>query len=136
MRIVLDTNVLVSGLLSPHGPPAAIVRLVAQGDLILYYDTRVLTEYRSVLLRPAFPFAIAQVESLLDLIEANGQLCGASPLATSLPDPDDEMFLEIALMGEVDYLVTGNLRHYPAKCRQGCNVVAPAWFVEWYRTKE
>lgn len=133
MRIVLDTNVLVSGLLSPYGPPGQIARLVAMGDLSLCYDARILAEYREVLLRPAFSFGVDQVETLLDQIETNGELTGARPLPTGLPDPDDEVFLAVAIASRAEYLVTGNLRHYPAKNRQGVKVVSPAKFLDLYR---
>ncbi|MBM3277488.1 MAG: PIN domain-containing protein [Candidatus Handelsmanbacteria bacterium] len=46
MRVVLDTNVLVSGLLSPYGPPVELVRLVAMGVLQVCYEARILAEYR------------------------------------------------------------------------------------------
>ena len=52
IRVVLDTNVLVSGLLSEHGPPGLIVDLVFAGELALVYDARLLAEYRDVLVRP------------------------------------------------------------------------------------
>ena len=56
MRIVLDTNVLVSGLLSPHRPPGEIVRLVSGGLVSLCLDARIVAEYRDVLARPRFGF--------------------------------------------------------------------------------
>lgn len=56
MRIVLDTNVLLSGLLSPSGPPGNIARLITTGAVRVCYDARILVEYRQVLLRPTFPF--------------------------------------------------------------------------------
>ena len=51
MRIVLDTNVLVSGFLSPHGPPGAILRSILTGSITLCFDERILAEYRDVLMR-------------------------------------------------------------------------------------
>ncbi len=56
MKIVLDTNVLVSGLLTPYGAAAEIVRLIASGVLSVCYDTRILLEYQEVLARPKFQF--------------------------------------------------------------------------------
>jgi predicted nucleic acid-binding protein len=50
-----------------------------------------------------------------------------------LPNPDDEPFLGVALAGEVDYLVTGNLSDYPVECRRRCTVVSPAEFMEAWR---
>ena len=135
MRIVLDTNVLLSGLLSPSGPPGNIVRLITSGAVRVCYDARILVEYRQVLLRPTFPFAEIQVDSLLDQLEADGDLVAALPLVDRLPDPDDEIFLEVALTGNAHCLVTGNLRHYPQRRRQGVRVVSPREFLDLFRTR-
>jgi len=134
MKVVLDTNVVVSGLISPFGAPGEIVRMVASGALELCYDARVLSEYRSVLLRQEFSLEGAHVEDLLNQIEACGHVTTGKPLAKRLPDSDDEPFLEVALGGEAHFLVTGNLRHYPAKERRGMRVVSPAEFLEICRT--
>lgn len=133
MKIVLDTNVLVSGLLNPYGPPGRIVQMVAGGELTLCFDARILCEYREVLLRPAFPFRPEQVDALLDQIRTAGEPTSARPLAQCLPDPDDEPFLEVAIAAGAEYLVTGNMRHYPAKCREGIRVVSPRKFLETCR---
>lgn len=133
MKVVLDTNVVVSGLISPFGAPGEIVRMVASGVLELCYDARVLSEYRSVLLRQKFSFDQAHVEDLLGRIEAYGHVTTGKLLAKRLSDSDDEPFLEIALGGEAHCLVTGNLKHYPAEKRQGMRVVSPTEFLEIYR---
>ena len=133
MRIVLDTNVLVSALLSPFGPPAEILRLVTTGTVRLCHDARILGEYRQVLLRSAFPFRPLQVESLLDQIEADGEPITAFALSDRLPDPDDEAFLEVALAADARYLVTGNLRHFPPESQRGVRVVSPREFLKSYR---
>lgn len=133
MTIVLDTNVLVSGLLSPFGPPAEIVRLVTSAAVRIHYDARILGEYRQVLLRPAFPFGRHQVESLLDQIEADGDLVAPGSLAEPLPDADDEVFLAVALAGRARCLVTGNLKHYPEDRRQGVHVITPRQFIDLFR---
>ena len=66
MTIVVDTNVLVSGLLNPYGAPGQIVNLIAAGELSLAFDARILGEYRNVLLRPAFSFRLGHVHALLE----------------------------------------------------------------------
>ena len=136
MRVVLDTNVLVSGLLSPYGPPGELVRLVAMGALQVCYDARILGEYVAVLGRPAFSFSSDQVELFLAQLKAGGLVVGARPLPEALPDPDDEVFLAVALAGPAQHLVTGNTRHYPVKSRQGVEVITPAGFLAWYRKQE
>ncbi len=133
MKIVLDTNVLVAGLLSPFGPCGDIVRMVSSGDLILCFDARTLSEYREVLKRPKFGFADDEIDALLDFIAISGQTVAPSPLPKPLPDPDDEPFLEVALAGRVACLLTGNRAHFPAKLRQGVKVISPRQFLTRYR---
>lgn len=130
MRIVVDTNVLVSGLLSPFGPPGIVVAQIVSGSVSLCYDGRILAEYADVLRRETFPFSETSITALLDAIQANGELTFAAPTSMRLPDPADEPFLEVAVASMVDYLVTGNVRHFPDSARQGVRIVSPRMFVE------
>ncbi len=136
MKVVLDTNVIVSGLLSPFAPTGQIIRQVASGDLELCYDSRIFSEYRSVLIREKFSFDQESVDDLLEQIKNNGHLTTGKPLAKRLPDEDDEPFLEVALACGARYLVTGNLKHYPVKKLKGIRVLSPAKFLEVYRKKK
>ena len=134
MIIVLDTNVLVSGLLRPHSKPATILRLVATGALHVAYDERILSEYREVLARPKFPFSPEQIRALLDQVEAEGEAVVGLPLKFLLPDPDDAALLEVAVAARADALITGNTRHFPARARHGITVLDPAAFLDrWSR---
>jgi len=75
----------VSGLLQPFGPSGQIVRLVASGDLLLYYNPRILAEYQEVLLRKKFGFDPERVDALLEEIRASGIPVAARPLLVRLP---------------------------------------------------
>ncbi len=132
MKVVLDTNVLVSGLLSPYGPPGEIVRMVSSRALYLCFDARIISEYAEVLARPKFPFSRDAVEALLNQIQSNGTVVAAQPLARRLTDPHDEAFLEVAVTGKVEMLITGNLKHYPSDFQQ-VKIVSPADFLNFYR---
>jgi len=134
MRTVVDTNVLVSGLLKPYGAPGEIVRMVASGVLRVCHDARILAEYREVLRRPKFGFRPSDVEALLDYIRSNGLAVSATPLLRRLSDRDDEMFLEVALAGAVRYLITGNLSDYEGDTTLPVHVISPTRFIAWYRT--
>ncbi len=136
MKIVLDTNVLVSGLLSPFGPPGRIVQMAAAGEVSLCFDARILGEYREVLLRPTYGFSPRQVEALLEQIRAAGVAVAAAQLPCPLPDPDDDAFLEVAISGAAEVLVTGNPRHFPARLRAGIRVVSPAEFLDIFRGRQ
>lgn len=135
MRIVLDTNVLVSGLLSPFGPPGEVVRMVSSGAVTLCIDARILGEYEEVLSRPKFGFEPDDVAALLDYIEFRGGIAAASPLTLRLPDLDDEPFLEVAIAASADCLVTGNLAHFPSDACEGMPVLSPGEFIEAYRAR-
>lgn len=135
MRVVVDTNVLVSGFLNPYGPPGAVVAFAAAGDLTLCYDARVLAEYREVLLRPKFGLDAAAVEAFLAQVEAEGETAACAPLAHRLPDLTDEPFLETALACRAECLVTGNREHFPARLCLGMRVASPADFVESFRKR-
>lgn len=130
MTIVLDTNVLVSGLLSPHGPPARVIDAVIAGTETVLFDSRIIGEYREVLARPRFSFDQEHVAAVVDLIIATGRRVTAPPLGLSLLDPDDAPFLEVAIAGAVDFLITGNVRHFPAAVRGGIRVVSPRQWLE------
>lgn len=135
MKIVLDTNVLVSGLLSPYGASAGIVGMVSSGVLRLCYDARVMVEYQDVLVRPKFQFDPRKVKDLLVFMEQSGEVVATSPLNARLPDVHDEIFLEVALAGRAVFLITGNTKHFPASSRQGVNVVTPRAFLDLLRVK-
>ncbi len=136
MKIVLDTNVLVSSLLNPYGAPGRIVLLVADGKLSLCFDARIIAEYRDVLLRPVFSFRPDHVRALIEQIRTTGVSAASAPLPHPLPDRDDDAFLEVAISVAAEYLVTGNSRHFPARSRCGIEVVSPAEFLELYRTEQ
>lgn len=136
MKVVVDTNVLVAGLLSPFGPPGGIVRMIAGGTLCLLLDARILTEYGDVLTRAKFRFDKDLIQIFLDQVKSDGHSVAARPLSNRLPDAADESFLEVALAGSAHCLVTGNTKHFPASRRQGIRVLNPREFLDMYRRKE
>lgn len=136
MNIVLDTNVLVAGLLTPFGTCGEIVRMVSSGELKLSFDARIFSEYEEVLNRPKFKFEKDKVATLLDQIEHCGRTVASSPLAFSLPDIDDEPFLEVAVAGKVACLVTGNSIHFPSKLCKGVKVLSPSKFLNFYKKQQ
>jgi putative PIN family toxin of toxin-antitoxin system len=133
MRIVLDTNVLVAGLLSSSGPPGWIVEAAVAGELELALDMAIREEYEEVLLRPEFRFPAARVATLLGVIDRFAHwVVAAPPWPDALPDRDDEPFLAVAAASG-SMLVTGNVRHFPASHRRGVVVLTPREFRERVR---
>ena len=128
MLVVLDTNILVSALLSPFGPPARVLDMVFSGDIRVAYDDRLMAEYREVLARPKFSFAPEDVVTVLVYLEADGERLTARPLPCELPDADDLPFLEVAAQADAE-LITGNAAHYPLAARGAVRVYTPAEFL-------
>ncbi len=129
MKAVVDTNVLVSGLLNPKGSPGRIVNQLRTGELQLVIDDRILDEYTRVLRRPYFEryFTRKDREHLIEYLTHNSEYVIATLRCADLPDPDDASFLETALTAGVS-LVTGNRKHFPPDKTKNCQVYSPAEF--------
>jgi uncharacterized protein len=121
---VLDTNVVISGILSAHGPPGRLLDLVVADRLALAFDDRILHEYRSVLARPRLGIEPGVAAAVLTAIERTGRPVAAPPIALELPDPSDLPFVEVAVAAGPVPLVTGNARHF-AGAASLCDVLNP-----------
>lgn len=117
--VVIDTNVLISALLSKHSDAATVQVLngVFDGTIIPVFNDEILAEYDNVLHRPKFKFSDTNIQLLLDTIKTYGVF--AKQLITNeiLPDPKDLVFYEVVMakQDENAYLVTGNSKHFPKK---------------------
>jgi uncharacterized protein len=113
-RAVLDTNVLVSGLISPKGPPGSILRALRRNLFTLVSSPAINDEITEVLNRPHIRDRYGLGERIFDVSVI---LWEVAELVTQLPDvrlcadPDDDKFLATAVGGEAGYLVTGDARH-------------------------
>jgi len=132
VRVVLDTNVLVSAAMTLRGICAQIVDLLADGAFDIYVDDRILDEYDDVLRRPELRIVPAEATLVLDLVRAVAQNVPAYPLPVTLPDPDDVPFLEVAASAAA-LLVTGNIRHFPDTDAVGVTVATPREFLDLLR---
>jgi putative PIN family toxin of toxin-antitoxin system len=131
MRIVLDTNVLVSGLYNPYGTPGRILDLILSGQVQLLYDDRILGEYLDVMARPQLELDSSLAQAVVQYFRLSGERVTGLPLAdTTLPDSDDAPFSEIAISGNADALVTGNMKHFSALKDRGVLVLSPSQFLE------
>jgi putative PIN family toxin of toxin-antitoxin system len=132
MRIVLDTNVVVSAVLTPMGPPGQLLDLVLSGELSLVIEPRIAYEYREVLLRPRFQLAADHVHQLIDVLEEIATPVTAVPWPSALDDASDEIFLATALAGSA-VLVTGNMADFPVTKRHGVTIWTPRECLERMR---
>lgn len=114
---VIDTNVLISALLSSKDDTATVQVLgkVISGEIIPVYSNVITKEYREVLSRKKFGFSGETIEYLLSAVEKYGMLVDPSPSGITLPDMKDLPFYEVVLEKRNDeaYLITGNIRHFP-----------------------
>jgi putative PIN family toxin of toxin-antitoxin system len=116
---VIDTNVLVSALLSSHDDAATVlvVGKLFSGEVIPLFSDEIIKEYNEVLHRKKFHFSEDAVSILLQTIEKYGEHIVATPTGEILPDIKDLPFYEVVVEKQDDnaYLVTGNMKHFPTK---------------------
>ena len=116
---VIDTNVLVSALISNHADAATvqIVSRVISGEIVPVYSNEIMSEYREVLGRKKFKFDRDLINYILMAVEKYGIMVEPSAIEVILPDMNDLPFYEVVMDKRKDgaYLVTGNLKHFPAQ---------------------
>lgn len=128
MRVVLDTNVVLSACLKPGGLEGQMVAMAVAGELEACVTEEVWAEYQDVLFREKFRAVRARAEEVLAALgPVLVRVTGGDRLAVAT-DEDDNRFLECAVAAGADFLVTGNLRHYPERHGTTCVVNARLFF--------
>jgi putative PIN family toxin of toxin-antitoxin system len=116
---VIDTNVLVSALLSSHDDAATVlvVGKLFSGEVIPIFSDEIIKEYNEVLRRKKFHFSEDAVSMLLQTIEKYGERVIPTPTGELLPDIKDLPFYEVVVEKQEEnaYLVTGNMKHFPVR---------------------
>ena len=125
-RIVLDTNILVSALLSPEGNSAKIYKMFLTGRLSLVYSNEIFEEYQDVLFRPRIGIPADDAEIVLAAVWQYGKKIMPLSSANTMIDEDDRIFYDTAKNADA-FLITGNKRHYP----QDSFIFTPAEFIEY-----
>jgi putative PIN family toxin of toxin-antitoxin system len=138
MRVVLDTNVVVSGLLNAAGKPGKVIDLALDDRFQIAYDDRILGEYEDVLARPELHIRPADARAFITHVEVSGCLVEeAAPFPPDgFPDPDDLPFVEVLVTSNAAALVTGNLRHFAPLLERKMAVFTPAQFLERFFPEE
>jgi putative PIN family toxin of toxin-antitoxin system len=113
LRLVVDTNVVVSATLKPEGLPRTVVLLALNKPVRWYTSKEILAEYAAVLARPELRIRRSLRQQWLQLIrnQSHSVVTTRMPIVTA--DPADNIFIECADACRADYLITGNLRHFP-----------------------
>lgn len=129
IRVVLDTNVIVSALLQPLGPPAQVFILVLGGVFQLCLTGNVYAEYEEVLSRPKFHLDEKTISAALRDIREKALWVRSTEPVHACSDPADNMFLECAAAADAQYLVTGNMKHFPPAWAD-TRVVTARWLLD------
>jgi putative PIN family toxin of toxin-antitoxin system len=133
LRLVVDTNIVVSAALKPDGLQHTVLLLAISRPARFYVTEAIMSEYRAVLARPRMNIRKGPRQQLLQLIRNHAHTITPARVLQVTPDPDDNKFLECADAARADYLVTGNQRHFPKfwkktkviTSREFVNIVAP-----------
>lgn len=113
LRLVVDTNVVVSAALTPEGLQRTVILLAMTKPARWYVSDPIVSEYAVVLARPELKIRRRLRQQFLQLIKNHARVVTPSRLAQITSDPADHMFIECADAARADYLVTGNQRHFP-----------------------
>lgn len=135
IKVTLDANVFVSGLISKNGPPGKIIDAWLAGKYQLFVSPQILKELGRVLQYPRIQERLTkeQAAELLKKLSNNAEIvAGTLKLSVLTRDPSDNVYLACAVEAKVDYLVTGNNYHFEeaGKIYSGINMITPRAFLE------
>jgi len=133
LKLVIDTNVVISSLLKPESNPALIMSLILRGDCTLCVTEKIFVEYEEVSGRGKFKkLDQAGVGEFLSTLRKRALwVVPKVTIDDVTKDPDDNAFLECALESKADFLITGNIHHFPEKKFHRTSILTPAEFVSY-----
>lgn len=138
MRVILDTNVLISGLLSPLGPPAKLLDAWERKSFDLVTCDALIEEFRDVASRPFFHDRLraSTVELLARGLEDFSLFYEDPPPGPVAPDPKDSYLLALVEVSEAEFLVTGDKELQSLKRHKSARIVSPVEMVQLLRENE
>ena len=143
IRVVLDTNILISAILSPSGPVAQILRLAREGRIELVFSPDTATEHLKVMRDPQIrrllekrrlPLSVAE-RFLKHLAQASLLVMGKTKVDAIKDDPSDNIFLSCAIDGKADFIVSGDRHLKELREFQGIRIVDPATFIALFERR-
>ena len=139
MRIVLDTNVLISALVFAKGTPAQLLARCQAGELELLVSPDILAEIRRVLayprIRKRLHYSDEQIDAFVALLAQEATVITPAVQVQAIPDdPDDDKFVELALAGSAPYIVSGDDHLLKVGQVQGVTILKPAEFLALWQT--
>lgn len=130
LRVVFDTNIVVSALLNEAGLPALLLDLATSNKIQLYYSQALMTEYKEVLAREKFNLPKEKIKNALDEIKRTSiEVFPKKTIALITRDPADNRILEISQAANADYIITGNKRHFPFATFNKAKIATPRQFI-------
>lgn len=135
--IIVDTNVIVSALISSKGIPAKILdELIIEGKVQVNLSSDIIFEYTNVINRPKFrqykSFQI-KAEIVIGYLSQKGQFSDPKESVEESIDQSDNKFLELALASEAEYLITGNIIHFPSEEFGATKIITPSRYWHHFR---
>jgi len=131
LKLVIDTNVIISALLKPQSNPALVASLILQGNCPLCLSDEILVEYEEVLALDKFKrLDQASVKEFLSTLKRRALwVVPKVSIDKVAKDPADNAFLECALEAKADFIITGNKKHFPFEEFKGSRIVSPREFI-------
>jgi putative PIN family toxin of toxin-antitoxin system len=126
MKIVLDTNIIVSAFIKPKGIPGEIISLLLSKKITICYDNKIFSEYVEVLKKSKFNFDNILVDRFPDFIRDNGEYIITEPQRVKFDDEDDKMFYDVYKSSDTNYIITGNKKHFSKEK----NIITPREYIE------
>ena len=128
LKVVFDTNVIVSAALHQTRLPALLLSLALEAKVRLFVSPALLNEYQGVLKRPRFKLHQEDIMELMDKINEKAVIITPTQKLDVFDDEPDNRILECAAKAKADFIVTGNTRHFFLKEFRGCKIVTPREF--------
>ncbi len=133
MRAVIDTNILVRAMLNPEGSVGPIVDLLRDSRYVFLYSDETLSEFTDVLSRPRmvrrYGITAAELEALSTLILRRGEHVHCDRIIKACRDPKDDKFLEAAVSGKADVIVSGDEDLKVLDPFEGIPIIRPSDFL-------
>lgn len=139
LKIVLDANIFISSILNPHGTPSQVIDLIEVDKLQLIISPTIITEIKRVFMSPKIckrhKKSYDEITEYLDKLFAIAQLTSDSfTIEGFLDDPDDNKYLECAMEGQADFIISGDQHLKILQAFQGIPIVSPDEFLQIYRS--
>lgn len=133
MRIILDTNVFISGVFFLHGPPRQILAAWKSGKVTLVTSAQILDEYVGTLKGLQNKYPAVDATDVIDLVFVNSEICPSISLSQRVcEDPDDEMFIACAVTSSTPIIISGDKHLLRVSGYQNIQVLKPRDFVDRY----